>query len=37
MFKGFGGIIFWELAYDSYKNGLLDVIDEVKKNYKKPD
>ena len=31
--KGLGGIMFWELAYDSYKNGLLEVIDEVKKNY----
>ncbi|MDQ2719990.1 MAG: glycoside hydrolase family 18 protein [Bacteroidota bacterium] len=31
--KGLGGIMFWELAYDSYKNGLLDVIDKVKKNY----
>lgn len=28
-----GGIMFWELAYDSFTNGLLDVIDEVRKNY----
>lgn len=27
-----GGIMFWELAYDAFSNGLLDVIDEVKKN-----
>ena len=31
MDRGLGGIMFWELAYDSYKNGLLDVIDDVKK------
>lgn len=27
-----GGIMFWELAYDAFSNGLLDMIDEVKKN-----
>jgi chitinase len=32
--KGLGGIMFWELAYDRYTDGLLDVIDKVKKNYK---
>ncbi|MGN6531460.1 MAG: glycoside hydrolase family 18 protein, partial [Ginsengibacter sp.] len=29
-----GGIMFWELAYDAFDNGLLDVIDEVQKNDK---
>ncbi len=28
-----GGIMFWELAYDAFDNGLLDVIDEVRKNH----
>ena len=32
--KGLGGIMFWELGLDAYKNGLLQVIDETKKNYK---
>jgi chitinase len=31
--KGLGGIMFWELGYDAFNNGLLDVIDEVTKNY----
>lgn len=33
--KGLNGIMFWELAYDTYQNGLLDVIDEVIKDNKK--
>lgn len=28
-----GGIMYWQLAGDLYKNGLLDVIDRVKKTY----
>lgn len=32
--KGLGGIMFWQLAYDSFNNGLLEVIDEVKRKYK---
>lgn len=28
-----GGIMFWQLGDDLYKNGLLDVMDRVKKNY----
>ncbi len=32
--KGLNGIMFWELAYDTFENGLLQVIDDVKKNYK---
>lgn len=28
---GLGGIMFWELAYDAFNNGLLDTIDEAKK------
>jgi chitinase len=32
--KDLGGIMFWELAYDAFNNGLLNVIDEVKKSYK---
>jgi chitinase len=29
--KGLRGIMFWELTLDQYENGLLDVIDEVKR------
>lgn len=33
--NGLGGIMFWQLADDSFfKGGLLDVIDETKKDYK---
>ncbi len=32
--QGLNGIMFWQLAYDTFENGLLDVIDEVKKSYK---
>ena len=28
------GIMFWELTHDTYQNGLLETIDQVKKNYK---
>lgn len=28
------GIMFWELTHDTYKDGLLQTIDNVKKNYK---
>ncbi len=31
------GIMFWELTNDSYKEGLLDTIDQVKKKYKSQD
>jgi chitinase len=30
--NGLGGIMFWELAYDAFSNGLLEAIDEVRKN-----
>ncbi|HUX97353.1 MAG TPA: glycosyl hydrolase family 18 protein [Bacteroidales bacterium] len=30
-----GGIMFWQLGSDSFRNGLLDVIDRTKRNYKK--
>lgn len=30
--KGLGGIMFWELGSDSYKDGLLEMIDEVKRS-----
>jgi chitinase len=30
--KGLGGIMFWELGSDYYKDGLLEMIDEVKKS-----
>jgi chitinase len=30
--KGLGGIMFWQLGSDSYKDGLLEIIDEVKKS-----
>lgn len=30
--KGLGGIMFWQLSGDQPENGLLDVIDDVKKN-----
>ncbi len=33
--KGLGGIMFWELTSDAYKNGLLDAIDKAKRNYVK--
>ena len=33
--KGLGGIMFWELVYDTFENGLLEVIDKVKQDYKK--
>jgi chitinase len=33
---GLQGVMFWELAYDSYQDGLLDVIDNIKKNYQPP-
>jgi len=29
---GLGGIMFWELDYDAFNNGLLDAIDEVSKS-----
>ena len=32
--KGLNGIMFWELTHDTYKDGLLQTIDNVKKNYK---
>jgi len=32
--KGLNGIMFWELSLDTFHNGLLGVIDDVKKNYK---
>ena len=28
------GIMFWELPHDTFQNGLLESIDQVKKNYK---
>ena len=28
--------MFWELTHDTYKDGLLQTIDNVKKNYKSP-
>ena len=28
------GIMFWELTHDTYKDGLLQTIDNVKKNYR---
>ena len=31
-----GGIMFWQLTNDSYKDGLLDTIDKVKKSYSSP-
>ena len=33
--KSLGGIMFWQLRDDLYEKGLLDVIDEVKKEYKR--
>jgi len=30
--KGLRGIMFWELTLDDYENGLLDMIDEVKRH-----
>ncbi len=33
--KGLGGIMFWELTSDAYRNGLLDAIDKAKHNYAK--
>lgn len=30
---GLGGIMFWELAYEAFNDGLLDVINEVRKNF----
>ncbi len=33
--KGLGGIMFWELTSDAYRNGLLDAIDKAKRNYVK--
>ncbi|MDP4285571.1 MAG: glycoside hydrolase family 18 protein [Bacteroidota bacterium] len=35
--KGLGGIMFWELPCDTFKDGLLEVIDQVKSQTKKPD
>ena len=32
--KGLGGIMFWQLAYDSFNNGLLEAIYEEKQHYK---
>jgi chitinase len=32
-----GGIMFWELRDDAYKNGLLDAIDKAKKEYNEKD
>ena len=31
--KKLGGIMFWQLANDTYSQGLLNTIDMVKKNY----
>ena len=35
MEKGLGGIMFWELSLDAYKDGLLDVIDNAKNHSNK--
>jgi chitinase len=32
--QGLNGIMFWQLAYDTFDNGLLGVIDDVKTSYK---
>jgi len=32
--KKLNGIMFWQLAEDTYSNGLLDVIDDTKKKFK---
>ncbi len=33
--KGLNGIMFWQLGDDAFENGLLEVIDQVKKGYKR--
>ncbi len=34
--NGLGGIMFWQLREDPYDDGLLEAIDDVKNDYKKP-